>query len=90
MITSYIKIMFICLLRLNFANQNILTEHKHASSNQTIFTPQPLRVARVLFYPWCLDGQVGGRVAGKVCPGWVSQTVRCRTLKLGRDIGWGV
>ena len=25
----------------------------------------------------------------KVCPGCISETVRCRKLILGRDIGWG-
>ena len=31
---------------------------------------------------------VGGR-REKVCPGCISETVRCRKLTLGRDIGWG-
>ena len=26
---------------------------------------------------------------GKVCPGYISETVRCRKLILGRDIGRG-
>ena len=30
-----------------------------------------------------------GQVVGKVCPGCISQTVRCRKLILGRDISWG-
>ena len=29
------------------------------------------------------------RGAGKVCPGCISETVRCRKLILGRDIGGG-
>ena len=30
-----------------------------------------------------------GRVAGKACPGCISEVVRCRKLILGKDIGWG-
>ena len=33
------------------------------------------------------DGRAGGRSAGKVCLGCISETVRCRKLILGRDIG---
>ena len=35
-------------------------------------------------------GRVGGLAGGrleKVCPGCISETVRCRKLILGRDIG---
>ena len=52
------------------------------------------------FYPAALKGcqgivfthgvQMGGRWGGrreKVCPGCISETVRCRKLILGRDIG---
>ena len=31
----------------------------------------------------------GGRQE-KVCPGCISESVRCRKLILGREIGWGV
>ena len=31
-----------------------------------------------------------GRQREKVCPGCISETVRCRKLILGRDIGWGM
>ena len=51
------------------------------------------------FYPTALKGcrgivfthgvRVGGR-RKKVCPGCISETVRCRKLILGRDIGLGV
>ena len=34
-----------------------------------------------------MGGWAGGRVAGKVCPGCISETVKCRKLILGRDIG---
>ena len=61
-----------------------------------VFTPQPLRAVGVLFSPmvsgWA-GGHPGGRVgwwagSGKrVCPGCISETVRCRKLILGRDIG---
>ena len=33
-------------------------------------------------------GRAGGPAAGKrVCPGCISETIRCRKLILGRDIG---
>ena len=32
---------------------------------------------------------MGGQATGKVCPGCISETVRCIKLILGRDIGWG-
>ena len=59
----------------------------------TVFTPQPLRAVGVLFSPM-VSGWAGGRPGGragarrdKVCPGCISETVRCRKLILGRDIG---
>ena len=55
----------------------------------TVFTPQPLRAVGVLFSPM-VSGWAGGRVCGRreiVCPGCISETVRCRKLILGRDIG---
>ena len=54
-----------------------------------IFTPQPLRAVGVLFSPM-VSGWAGGRAGGrweKVCLGCISETVRCRKLILGRDIG---
>ena len=39
------------------------------------------------------DVQMGGqpfRWREKVCPGCISETIRCRKLILGRDIGWAV
>ena len=53
---------------------------------QLLFTPQPLRAVGYCFHPWCPDGWVGGR-REIVCPGCISETVRCRKLILGRDIG---
>ena len=62
-------------------------------SKWAIFTPQPLWAVGVLFSPmvsgWA-GGQASCRVGGqreKVCPGYISETVRCRKLILGRDIG---
>ena len=57
-----------------------------------VFTPQPLRAVGVLFSPM-VSGWASGRAVGQreiVCLGCISETVRCRKLILGRDIGWGV
>ena len=54
-------------------------------NNPRLFTPQPLRAVGVLFSPM-MSGWAGGR-REKVCPGCISETVRCRKLILGRDIG---
>ena len=43
---------------------------------------------RLLFSPM-VSGWAGGRWE-KVCPGYISETVWCRKLIFGRDIGWGV
>ena len=59
----------------------------------SLFTPQPLRAVGVLFSPMVSGWAgvlAGGRIGGwreKVCPGCISETVRCRKLILGRDIG---
>ena len=45
----------------------------------------PTHFVRVLFSPM-VSGWVGGR-REKVCPGCISETIRCRKLILGRDIG---
>ena len=50
-----------------------------------IFIPQPLRAVRVLFPPM-VSGWAGGQ-REEVCPACISETVRCRKLILGRDIG---
>ena len=50
-----------------------------------LFTPQPSRAVGLMFLPM-LSGWAVGRVAGKVCPVGISETVRCRKLILGRDI----
>ena len=52
--------------------------------NSEVFTPQPLRAVRVLFSPMVSGWADGGK---KVCPVCISETVRCRKLILGRDIG---
>ena len=53
-----------------------------------LFTRQPLRAVGVLFSPM-VSGWTGGR-REIVCPGCISETVRCRKLIRGRDIGLGV
>ena len=51
------------------------------------FTPQPLRAVGVLFSPM-VSGWAGVWVGSEqVCPGCISETVRCRKFILGRDIG---
>ena len=32
----------------------------------------------------------GVNLTFNMCPGHISETIICRKLKLGRDIGWGV
>ena len=56
--------------------------------NITLFTPQPLMALGVLFLP--MSGWAGGGSGGQleeVCPACISETVRCRKLIFGRDIG---
>ena len=56
-------------------------------------TPQHLRAVGVLFSPvvsgWagCQSSGWAGGQREKVCPGCISETVRCRKMILGRDIG---
>ena len=45
-----------------------------------VFTLQPLRAVRVLLSPMVFGLVV--RAAGKVCPGCISGTIRCRKLIL--------
>ena len=51
------------------------------------FSPQHLRAVWVLFSPM-VPGWAGVRQE-IVCPGCISETVRCRKFILGSDIGWG-
>ena len=56
-------------------------------SHKQFFTPHPLR--GIVFTHGV---RMGWRASGWqeiVCPGCISETVRCRKLILGRDIGWG-
>ena len=57
-------------------------------TGKVIFTPHTLRAVGVLFSPM-VSGWAGGW-REIVCPGCISETVRCRKFILGRDIGWGV
>ena len=54
----------------------------------SLCTPRPLRAVGVLFSPM-VSRWVGGRWE-KVCLACISETVRCRKLILGRDIGVGL
>ena len=65
--------------------QHKLREETQLRMVSTVFSPQPLRAVGVLFSPM-VSGWVGGR-REKVCPGCISETVRCKKLILGRDIG---
>ena len=54
----------------------------------SVFPPESLRAVRVLISPLvCPDGWAGWWVAGKVCPAFISETIRCRKFILGREIG---
>ena len=64
--------------------QTITPKLKRAYNS--LITPQP---SGYCFHPWCPDGRAGGQ-REIVCPGCISETVRCRKFILGRDIGWGV
>ena len=57
----------------------------YVDSQVSLFTPQPLRAVGVLFSPM-VSGWAGGW-REIVCPACISETVRCRKLILGRDIG---
>ena len=50
-----------------------------------VITPQPLMAVGALFSPM-VSRWAGGRLE-KVCPCSISETVRCRKLIRGRDIG---
>ena len=94
-----------CLLLLHYQNQFCVKKSNNKKQllissiilqilNRVLFNP---------FYPTALKGcrgivfthgvRRGGRSGGRreiVCPGCISETVRCRKFILGRDIGWGV
>ena len=56
--------------------------------NETFFPQQPLKAPRVLFAAkvcGLVSWMVGG--VGEACPGYISGTLRCIKLILGRDIG---
>ena len=61
-----------------------MTFTSHCKEIPSIFTPQPDGRASGRAGP--AGGWVGGR-REIVCPGCISETVRCRKLILGRDIG---
>ena len=50
-------------------------EHKQPDLWLDIFNPHPFRAV------------IGRQVAGKVCPGCISENIRCRKFLIGRDIG---
>ena len=50
-----------------------------------LFYPTALKGCQVLFSPM-VSGWAGGQWE-KVCPGCISETIRCRKLILGRDTG---
>ena len=56
------------------------------------FYPTALKGCRGIVFPYGvrMGGRAGVRAGGRreiVCPGCISETVRCRKLILGRDIG---
>ena len=60
----------------------------YTHSNESGFYPTALKGCRGIVFTQGV--RMGGRVGGRreiVCPGCISETVRCRKLILGRDIG---
>ena len=55
---------------------------------QVIFTSQTLRVTR--YFSPMVSGWVAGGWWENVCPGYISESVRCRKFILGKDIGYEV
>ena len=53
------------------------------------FFPTPFKVywGIVFTHSVQMGGRFGGWSAGKLCPGCISETIRCRKLICGRDIG---
>ena len=68
-----------------------ITHDNVCSSVQSCFYSHLLSTGRPIssFHPWCPDGWAGVQAGGReiVCPGCISETLRCRKLILGRDIG---
>ena len=75
-------------LSIIFSMTAVASQASQLNINISVFTPHPLRAVGVLFSPM-VSGWAGGR-REIVCPGCISETVRCRKFILGRDIGWGV
>ena len=63
------------------SRKNSQARHIYAS------TTQPVTAVRVLFSP--MVSRWSSRQRKKVCLDCISQTIMCRKLILGRDIGWG-
>ena len=73
------------ILQMNLKFEENIHFYRIFLYNVRLFTPQPLMAVGVLFSPM-VSGWSGGR-REIVCPGCISETVRCRKLILGRDIG---
>ena len=75
---------------------HIFCHHVHPTEGTNIilflaFYPTALKDCRGIGFTH--DVQIAGQVGGgweNVCPGCISETIRCRKLILGRDIGWGL
>ena len=65
-----------CVMSISHTVENYFSRLWVTDISNAIFTPQALMVSR-----WA------GRWRGKVCLGCISETVRCRKLIRGRDIG---
>ena len=88
MVENKSKTSFIRHIQKNYISHEDLKYNTRAmySYNIVIF----IRDIVFCFHPWCPDGRAGGQAGGRreiVCPGCISETVRCRKLILGRDIG---
>ena len=93
-IKRFVKTHLRLLVWLNLVKERVLNMYKNIIKKNfllvlyvilAIFTPQPLRAVWVLFSP-LVSGWAGGW-REKVFPGSISETIRCRKLILGRDIG---
>ena len=67
----------------NIAQKEVLYSVYYTKSIY-VFYPTALKDCQGIVFTYGV--RMGGQVAGKVCPGRISETVRCKLI-LGREIG---